>query len=188
MVTIDIAQSENDFEGIKDLNVRNLYGVNSAREEQSQGFVTCPYSVDDIKIMNNPYPHIIANFNDTIVGYCLVMLKQHSDVMPVLQPMFELISRLDLYGQALSEMRYFTMGQVCVDKAHRGTGVFYRMYDYLKDQMQGNFDLVITEISALNTRSLRAHEKQGFIILKEYQAPDGHPWVVVCWDWRVNKH
>ena len=184
MVTIEVAQSESDLQGIKDLNVKNLYGVNSAEEERSQGFVTCPYSLDDLRIMNTPYPHVVAKSNDIVVGYCLVMLKHLGDLMPVLQPMFELMSQQYVNGEAINEIRHFTMGQVCVDKTQRGTGIFYRMYDHLKDQMQSNFDVVITEISALNTRSLRAHEKQGFKTLKEYKAPDGHPWVVVYWDWR----
>ena len=184
MVTIEVAQSESDLQGIKDLNVKNLYGVNSPEEQRGEGFVTCPYSVGDLRIMNTPYPHIVAKSNDIVVGYCLVMLKHHGDLMPVLQPMFKLMSHLDLNGQPLNDIRHFTMGQVCVDKAKRGTGIFYRMYDYLKDQMKANFDLVITEISALNSRSLRAHEKLGFRTLKEYKAPDGHPWVIVYWDWR----
>lgn len=187
MVTIQLAQSEADIQGIKDLNVKNLYGANSAEEQESQGFVTCPYSIDDLRHMNTPYPHIVAKSDDDIVGYCLVMLKGHSYIMPVLQPMFELISKLELHGKPINQMNYFVMGQICIDRAHRGSRVFNNMYAYLKDQMHANFDVVITEISALNKRSLRAHEKQGFKTLKDYIAPNGHPWVIVYWDWRTDR-
>ena len=185
MVTIEIAQSEDDIQGIKSLNVKNLPGAISIEEKLSQGFVTCPYTVEDLTEMNSPHPHIVAkDHNSNVVGYCLIMLNRHSEIMPVLLLMFELISEFDVQGEAISNITYFTMGQMCVDKAHRSSGVFHRMYDYLRERMQASYDIVVTEISALNKRSLRAHEKQGFKVLQQYEAPDGHPWVVVYWDWR----
>lgn len=183
MIQVQLTHTEADLMGIKKLQLSNLPSHLSSSEKNSQGFVTCPYSVDDLRHMNTPYPHIIAKSDDTVVGYCLVMLKDHSHIMPVLHPMFELFSKLEVHGKPISQMNYFVMGQICIDKAHRGTSVFYNMYQHLRDQMDANFDIVITEISALNKRSLRAHEKQGFKALKEYTAPNGHPWVIVYWEW-----
>ena len=184
MIQVHLADTETDLIGIKKLQLANLSSQLSTAEKESEGFVTCEYSVDDLKVMNSPYPHVVATWEDEVVGYCLVMLKEHCDIMPVLKPMFDLISELDVDEVALSELSHFTMGQVCIAKSHRGAGVFYKMYDHLRAKMSGQFDLVITEISANNTRSLQAHEKQGFKVLKEYVAPDGLPWVMVYWDWR----
>ena len=47
------------------------------------------------------------------------------------------------------------------------------------------FPYLITEISARNPRSVRAHEKVGFKVVHSYQVTDPKPeeWIIVLWDW-----
>ena len=74
------------------------------------------------------------------------------------------------------------MGQVCVDKAYRGKGVFDMLYQHHKQVLKDRFDFVVTEISTNNLRSVRAHEKVGFKNIHTYKdAVD--EWSVVLWDW-----
>ncbi len=183
MIQVRLAHTEADLIGIKKLQLSNLPAHLSPTEKQSQGFVTCEYSVPDLKKMNSPYPHVIATFEDRVIAYCLVMMQSHKSIMPVLIPMFEQIDIAQVNHESLIDKSYFVMGQVCVSKEWRGQQLFYKLYDYLRDQMSGSFDLVITEISQYNTRSIRAHQNQGFKTLLNYTAPDGHPWCIVYWDW-----
>jgi GNAT superfamily N-acetyltransferase len=106
------------------------------------------------------------------------MLEKWRTEIPVLVPMFEEIDRIRYKGQLLKEARYIAMGQVCVDKIYRGQGVFAGLYLEMSRLMKRHFDIIITEISSRNTRSLRAHEKVGFEVLREYEA-GGELWVVV---------
>ncbi len=181
---INIRQSKDisDIKGISRLQQANLAKHISADEAREQGFVTCDHTVEMLDRMSRPHPHIIAVDEDRVVGYALTMMESLRDEVPEIVPMFAQID-VEMERREWHDRSYLVMGQVCVAKSHRGQGVFYQLYDEMKTQMAGHFDLIITEISAHNTRSLRAHEKQGFKVMKEYVAPDGHPWVIVSWDW-----
>jgi GNAT superfamily N-acetyltransferase len=126
---------------------------------------------------------VVAVDGDHVVGYALVMLKEHASSIPMLGHMFDEMDRMKLDGRRLADQRYFVMGQVCVDKDHRGQGVFPALFEELKARMSADFDLVVTEIASRNGRSLKAHEKVGFRYASKYLSPDGESWEVVSWDW-----
>jgi L-amino acid N-acyltransferase YncA len=75
------------------------------------------------------------------------------------------------------------MGQICVDKAYRGKGVFELLYQKHREIFEKSYDFIVTEISTRNTRSLRAHEKVGFKTIHTYR-DSMDEWNVVVWDWR----
>lgn len=175
------AQSEFDLESILSLQLSNLPSHISKTEAAEQGFVTVHHSLDILQAMNERYGHSLAWENNQLCGYALVMEKKFRDEIPVLFPMFELLDGIVWRGKPLAEWRYFVMGQICVAKAYRGTGVFAGLYHNLRARLSPSFDLVVTQISARNPRSVRAHEKTGFEVLHEYTAPDGEHWLVVGW-------
>lgn len=177
------AKTDAHLQGILDLQQANLPKHISAEESRSQGFVTVEHDMDILSRMNDPHPHIIAVEDDRVVGYCLTMLTEFRHEIPVIAPMFDMIDYVMESDRECRDKTYFAMGQVCVAKSHRGRGVFYQLYDAMGEQMSPHFDMIITEISDHNKRSMRAHEKQGFKIMHSYSAPDGHPWHVVYWDW-----
>ena len=183
MIEVRLAETEDDLVGIKKLQLLNLPRRLSSSEKESQGFVTCEYSVEDLRVMNSPHPHVIATDDEQVIAYCLVMMQDHKEIMPILLPMFDQIDQAQSNHESLKGRSYFVMGQVCVSKKFRGQKIFYKMYDFLRDMMSDSFDLLITEISEFNTRSIRAHQNQGFKSLLNYKAPDGHPWSIVYWDW-----
>jgi GNAT superfamily N-acetyltransferase len=180
MIRYTTAQNDTDLEGILHLQRANHANAISEAEAKEQGFTTVAHDLDLLRRLNVPYPHIIAKdeTNNTVVGYTLVMLEKWRTEIPVLVTMFEEIDRIRYKGQLLKEARYFAMGQVCVDKAYRGQGVFAGLYLEMSRQMKRHFDFIITEISSRNTRSLRAHEKVGFEVLREYE-DGGELWIVV---------
>ena len=77
------------------------------------------------------------------------------------------------------------MGQVCVADGYRGQQVVDRMYQHHREVYGDRYQLLITDISASNIRSLRAHARVGFQTLHEFYDPViGETWVVVVWDWQ----
>jgi len=183
LMKITQATTAQHIQGILELQQINLPKNISEREKKEQGFVTCEHTVQQVTNMNTPYPHTIALANDKIIGYTLTMTPACRDEVEILKPMFELIDGLTYNGAPITDTGYVVMGQVCIDKAYRSQGLFYKMYDAMRDRLSEDFKLCITEVSADNKRSLRAHEKQGFQILHSYTAPDGHPWEVIVWAW-----
>jgi RimJ/RimL family protein N-acetyltransferase len=99
--------------------------------------------------------------------------------------MFEVFDSLSYRGRPFSQYRYFVHGQVCVDKAFRGSGLFDRMFEHYRQVYSPHFDFVVTEIAARNERSLRAHERVGFEVVHSYVDPTlDETWRVVVWDFR----
>jgi len=131
-------------------------------EIKTQGFVTVEHNFDLLQKMNSPYPHIIAKLDNKVVGYALVMLPELKKEIPILWSLFKKIDELKVEEGDLKNLRYFVMGQICVDKNHRGQGVFGGLYQKMAETMRPHFDYIITEIAVRNTRSMRAHSREGF--------------------------
>ncbi|RKG99774.1 GNAT family N-acetyltransferase [Corallococcus sp. CA047B] len=180
--SVRAVQSRSELEQVLALQRRNLKQVLAPEEMRSQGFVTVAHDLPTLEAMHALAPSIIALHGSEVVAYALVMPRECRALVPVLEPMFALIERLDFKGRPLKDQRFYVMGQVCIDKAHRGMGLFDSLYHQHREQLRNRFDCVITEVSVHNTRSLRAHERVGFQTVHTY--PDvTDTWAVVLWDW-----
>ena len=184
MITVTTAQTREMLQQILDLQEKNLASRLTPAEAAEQGFVTVKHDLALLDLIRGPFRHVVVLEDGALVGYALVMLKEFRSAVPVLVPMFEQMNRLSVGGRRLSETRYFVMGQICVDKQHRGKGVFRVMYEELKRRMSNAFELVVTEVSTRNVRSLRAHFKIGFQRVAQFESPEGGSWEVISWDWR----
>jgi GNAT superfamily N-acetyltransferase len=183
---VTVARSTDDLRGILDLQRKNLAQSVSAAEAVAQGFVTVSHTLDSLQAMHALAPSIVARAPSLagaveVVGYALMMPREARVLVPILEPMFELLSALSWRGRPLSTLRYYVMGQVCVAKAFRGQGVFDALYQGHAAAYAGRFDLIVTEVALRNTRSLRAHERVGFEPLHRYR-DDVDDWQIVGWD------
>lgn len=177
-ITFTTAQSDEDLQQILHLQKQNYKDNISALEASEQGFVSIEHDLELLKAMNADYPHIIAKAEEQVVAYALVMLRKFGDAIPILYPMFERIDCLDWEGKSMKESKYFIMGQVCIAKAYRGQGIFAKLYKNMKQQMQADFDYLVTEVASRNKRSLRAHEKAGFQLMLNYDV-DEEEWNII---------
>ena len=169
-----------EIEQILALQARNLASALAPETLLEQGFLTVQHDPAVLLRMNQAYPSVIAKAGDTLAGYCLVMPREFGVEVPVLAPLFNLLSGLSWRGQPLSRLRWFVMGQICVAEAFRGQGVFDGMYQKLFAVCRPDFDLVLTEVAARNKRSLRAHQRVGFEAIHIYpDALSGETWHVI---------
>ena len=182
MVRYTTATTQEELQQILDLQESNLSITVTQEEAQEQGFVTVHHNMEILSAMNQKYQHVIAKDGDQVVGYALVMLQEFSDEISVLSPMFTKINTLFFKNQALTDLSYFVMGQVCVAKGYRGQGVFNGLYQQMKKEMGSLFDCIVTEIATRNTRSMRAHEKIGFEVVDIFST-EKEEWAIVAWDW-----
>ena len=184
-ITYTQAKTDDDLHQILKLQAANLPGNISIEEARSQGFVTVQHDFELLKLMNQPFPHIIAKDGEKVIGYTLVMLRSFADKIPVLFSMFEMINQTTFKGKSVNDSTYFTMGQVCIDKDYRGKGLFKNLYKAMKHHYIGDFQYLITEVSARNPRSLKAHSKVGFEDLKVFTDEiTGEVWHLIIWDWQ----
>ena len=175
MIDFKVTSSKKELEQILELQQRNLPKNLSEEEMQTQGFVTVEHNYDILYQMHEVHPHVIAVADGNVVGYVLSMSKSFGNSIPVLVPMFKELEKIDI------DPNYIVMGQVCVDKNYRGKGIFRGLYAKMKAVFTDDFKSIITEIDALNTRSLNAHEAVGFSEICEYEA-GGQLWKVVAMD------
>jgi hypothetical protein len=167
---------------ILSLQEQNLSANISKDEMNSQGFVTLRHDLQTLQQMHALSPSVIIKDEDEIVGYALTMLPECRILVPDLEPMFDLLDGLTWNSRQLSTVRFYVMGQICISKAYRGQGMVQLLYQHHKKIYQPQFDLLVTEISIRNPRSLRAHEKIGFKTIHAYRDRLDE-WAVVAWDW-----
>ncbi len=184
LIRYTTSQAPDVLAQILELQDRNLAAHLSPAEASEQGFVTVRHEPSILKRICGAHGHVVALDGDRVVGYALVMLKEFAASIPVLVPLFELLDRVPFGSTVVGSLNYFVLGQVCVAKEQRGTGVFGGLYVELRTRMSGSFPLVVTEVATRNTRSLRAHAKVGFRTLHRYVSPEREEWDVVAWDWR----
>lgn len=185
MLTITTVQSDADVQGILALQQANLRRNVPIHIQADQGFVTVEHNPSVLRRMNQAAPSVIAKDGETVVGYALTMLPEFGADVPELLPLFELIETLSYNHQQISDYNWYVMGQVCVANGYRGQQVFDRMFQHHRHVYGNQYQLLITDISANNGRSLRAHSRVGFQAIHEFHDPTiDETWVVVLWDWQ----
>lgn len=184
MIQIDTARTEADLMGILALQTQNLSRNLPSEVQQAQGFVTLQYTLSQMQQMHKLGPSVIAKDGDRVVGYAITAMPGALAFVPELESLFALLDTVPYEGQMLNMYPYYVVGQVCVDKDYRGQGIFDRLYQKHRAVYSDRFRLFITDISARNTRSLRAHERVGFRAVHSFHEPAAaEEWVVVVWDW-----
>lgn len=164
------------------LQQQNLKTAVSEQEKKEQGFVTMPFTLEMLLAMHAFAPSIIVKDNDILAGYAIVFLKEGRAIYPAMESMFANFEKISWKGKPFNSYRYYIMGQICIAKPYRGKGVFDMLYEKHKELYQPAYDCIVTEISASNYRSLRAHERIGFKTISTHSdAID--TWNVVVWDW-----
>ena len=173
MLIFTQTSSETELHQILELQQQNLPKGLSDEEKKQEGFVTVEHDFETLFNMHEIHPHIIAKSNDKVVGYTLSMSTLFKDSIPVLIPMFSELEKLNI------DQNFIIMGQVCVDKEHRGKGIFRGLYDKMSTVFTEKYSSIITEIDAENIRSINAHNALGFKTISEYPA-NNQVWKIVA--------
>jgi hypothetical protein len=181
-IIIKLAETEDELEQILKLQDSNHIQNLSPKERKSNGFVTVKHDLEITTKMNNSARQVIAKDNETVVGYALVMLKEFSELIPVLTPMFAMFSNLSFNQMPLSSYKYYVMGQICIAESHRGSGIFEDLYLKHKEVYSDKFEICLTEVSVNNIRSMKAHVRTGFQTIHTFQDKTDN-WNILLWDW-----
>ncbi|MFV8268903.1 GNAT family N-acetyltransferase [Flavobacterium sp. GT2N3] len=171
------ASTIDELKQIRTLQIQNSSQNISCEEKLQEGFVTVQHCIALLEQMNSACAHIIAKDNNAMAGFALVMFSSFRNEIEALIPMFERIDEL-----VPKDKTYVVMGQICVDKNYRKQGIFKGLYHFYKEELQHQFDYLITEVAAINLRSMSAHEAAGFKIIDTYEEY-GIVWNIMLWDW-----
>ncbi|GGG37186.1 hypothetical protein GCM10011414_03220 [Croceivirga lutea] len=172
MVYYKRAETVRELEQILKIQNENLPNALTKPEIENEGFVTVCHTLEQLIEMNTAFPHTIAVYKESVVGYALSMPKEFGAEIEVLKPMFKKIN------EVYSDKSYIVMGQICITKAYRGKGLFRGLYSAMQDFTKPKFEAIITEVDTKNTRSINAHSAIGFKELTRYFADD-HEWSLI---------
>jgi hypothetical protein len=184
MIKYRTHKSNADLIQILELQRLNLKIKLSEKVKNIEGFVTIEHNLTLLQTMCGQHRHIVAEVDERICGYALVMIPNRVAHLPDLQPLVYNSCRRRNGTIDIDKCDFLVMGQVCVDKNFRGQGLFRGLYNCFKKNYCRYFNAVVTEISVLNTRSLRAHAGIGFREIERHTDAEDE-WVVVEWVWRL---
>lgn len=182
-IHFDIARTDEDLHQILRLQKLNLRNEIPEKTKQEQGFLTISHKIEELILMQQSTPQVVATKNGQVVAFALAMRRDLGKLIADFQPMFTILEELNWDVQKLSCYRYYLMGQICVDESCRGQGVFEGLYQKHKEIYSAEYDLCITEISTSNTRSQRAHERIGFQTIHTHK-DHVDEWNVVAWEFQ----
>ena len=158
------------------LQNENLAVNISSNEKATEGFTTVVHSEELLENMNRVCAHILAKDGERVAGYALCMHPDFAREIEVLRPMFEKIQE-----QFRKPGNYMVMGQICIGKSYRKKGIFRGLYKHMRKVLQPDYKMIITEVDAVNTRSLSAHHAIGFTDLLVYSS-GGRRWHLIHWE------
>jgi L-amino acid N-acyltransferase YncA len=184
MLKITLTRKDADLKKILKLQVQNLEANVPDEIKEEQGFVTAVHDLETLQKMAETSAHVVIKDGAKIAGYALAMTRQFSKSVPLLVATFEFQDQLVYKGKTLAEHDYIVMGQVCVAEGYRGQKLVDRMYKYFRGCYSIHYPFLVTAVSPNNPRSIRVHERCGFEVAGTFNAPTGHEWVIVVWDWR----
>lgn len=164
------------------LQKKNTKALIPFNEIKTQGFVTVEHQLEQLIKMQELVPQIIAVHQRQLIGYALVMPRELKKSVSALIPMFNLLDTLSYKGQAIKELSYYVMGQICIAKEFRGQGVFKQLYTAHRKLLSKQYNYCITEVSTSNLRSMQAHFALGFELLHRFTDAQDE-WNIIIWDW-----
>jgi hypothetical protein len=181
---VELVVERAELEQILELQRRNHIAELTPEQARAQGFVTARHSLESLEQMHALAPSVVARAVPAgpLAGYALTMLREARACMPILEPMFQRLESLRWRGSPLGDLRYYVMGQICIAEPFRGQGAVGALYQAHRLHYAERFELLVTQISTRNERSLRAHARIGFEPLHRYR-DDVDEWQIVAWDW-----
>jgi predicted GNAT superfamily acetyltransferase len=145
-----------DFPGILKIQSAN-YVANLSAEERKEGFLSAEFTPEQIAEMAQDLGIIIAGEAGSVLGYLCGFRNDFNHGSPVLVKMLESYDRIHYEGKPLSDYRSFVYGPVCIDRASRRRGLLRGLYEALKNEVAGKFEVGVAFVARDNTHSLRAH-------------------------------
>jgi hypothetical protein len=159
---------EADIPGVLALQEANLF-ENLTDEQKAAGFVTTRYTVEQVQALIDENGLFVAHDGGAVVGYAVAASWQFLSQWPIFPHMIARLIGRDLFGTAISEANTFQYGPVCVDATRRGTDLFPRLFENMRQNLSLRYPVGLTFINRVNGRSFRAHTaKLGLEVVDEF--------------------
>ena len=170
MKNIQLEQATlNDIEGVLDL--QKLYLVsNLSEEEKKAGFVTTPFSIEQLTFVINNGGLFLAKDNAKTIAYIFAESWDFFSQYPIFEHMISLFPTLSFLDFEINTTNSFQYGPICIDKAYRGKGLINSLFEFMRIHIEKRYPLSVTFINKTNVPSLKAHtEKLKWTIIGDFE-------------------
>ena len=158
-----------DIDEILKLQSLNL-AANLSAAERVQGFVTTPFTAEQIKVLLNQTGIFVAEEQRIIVGYAFAGSWDFFSQWAIFPYMVSRFGQLEFQGTQITVNNTFQYGPVCIDRRWRGGRVLPQLFETVRSRFVVHFPIGITFINKANPRSLAAHtRKLNLQIIDEFE-------------------
>jgi hypothetical protein len=158
-----------DIEDVLDL--QKLYLVsNLTEEEKKSGFVTTPFSVEQLTYVISNDGLFVAKDNNKIIAYIFAESWDFFSQYPIFEYMISLFPKLEFLDFEINSTTSFQYGPICIDKDYRGKGLINLLFEFMRIHIVKRYPLSLTFINKTNIPSLKAHtEKLRWTIISDFE-------------------
>lgn len=163
------AAKNKDIEGV--IALQDIYLVsNMTEEEKASGFVTTPFSVEQLKEVIRQDGLFIAKDNNKIIAYIFAASWEYFSQWAIFNHMTRMLSELSFKDFSLTDTNTFQYGPICIDKKYRGKGLINPFFDFMRTHLMQRFPVSITFINKTNVPSQKAHiEKLKWSVVGDFE-------------------
>ena len=167
-----------DVEGV--LALQQLYLYDSlAESERKNGFVTTPFTREQVETVVSDQGLFIAVDKDKVVAYIFAGSWDYYSQWPIFPYMTSLFPGLTFKGGPVSVDNSFQYGPICIDAAYRGSGLLLSLFEFMRQHMAKRYPFTATFINKINERSLIAHvDKLGWEVIGDFHYNDKNYWIL----------
>jgi hypothetical protein len=173
-----------DIQGMMDLQSKNLF-TSLSEEDRKMGFVTTPFSEDQILNSINSAGLFVTEIENKIAAYAFAGTWEYFEQWPIFPYMTSRFKLLSYGDFNITTEDTFQYGPVCVDRMYRGKGVFNMVFEAMRLKWMKKYPLSITFINAVNEISVRGHEKLGWEVIDHFQF-NGNQYLGLAFDMKYS--
>jgi len=166
-ISFEVAKNT-DIEGV--LALQELYLVsNMNEEEKASGFVTTPFSVEQLKEVIRQDGLFIAKDSQKIIAYIFAASWEYFSQWAIFNHMTPMLPKLSFKDFKMTDANTFQYGPICIGKKYRGKGLINPFFDFMRIHLLKKFPVGITFINKTNIPSQIAHiEKLKWSVIGDF--------------------
>jgi L-amino acid N-acyltransferase YncA len=145
-----------DISAILDVQAANFID-NLDDAERQDGFLSVELTRKQLDEMANSVGVMVATDGVRLAGYLCASECDFNRQFPLLAGMLQRFASLTYHERPLNSYRLFIYGPVCLDQSYRGRGLLQGLYEALRNEVAGRFEVGVAFVAENNPHSLRAH-------------------------------
>ena len=170
-----------DIDGV--LALQDLYLVAKlSEEEKASGFVTTPFTINQLTEVINQNNLFIAKDQNKIIAYIFAGSWDLFKQWPIFDYMSSLFSELTFLDFDITTTNSFQYGPICIHKEYRGKGLITPLFEFMRTHVLQKYPLALTFINKINIPSTKAHtEKLKWTIIGDFKF-NNNEYLILAYD------